>query len=717
MILSAVRGDTAVSFNGHLLTVLPESDRAEVEAVVAESHDVPANFLRAGFTVMVDDKPVTVDTWLAEALLLEHGQHDQKSHGRKGYRGDHGAPGPEYGERMDQLGSGELIPADIRNRSRQMQLYGTGMPESDRESFAALNAALEGGPNTPITVYRAVPVGVNVINRGDWVTPSRTYAEMHAAGNLPAGVKGHVLAQTVPARSLWWNGDSINEWGYQGPRLSEAALLEHGNHNQKSHGRRGAGAGVSSEQIAKLDAELRTIRGAERLVALDPATGEVKLDIGDTGNKVGLTLKDDLAIAGSIASHNHPLGWENPEGSMLRNGSGPSTDDLMTAWRAGPAEMRIVGPTQTFSVKAGKDTWGEYTRDQANVERLNREANAKTPWDDDHDAARERHARAATQFIMGANRNEYVRLNELNEIDYAVRTDFMARINQGTLTPARASAAHHEEVLIRAAEKYGWEVEITREPSWVDPNGPTSALGEARLLEHPGHGNQKVHGRRGGITVEGGGDRQGMLEVLAQMGSDPQSLGTMGKILEANGVLTSNPAAVAASATRVGNELRHLPVEQAALIFPNGDVYKGPLGTSNRSEIPAGLQQFASVDIHNHPSGSAPSPTDINVFDSRVPKTEVRVVTPDGDYSITPGPNGWGDQRTYERTANEVYGGIVNDPANLFATGVQQSMQFWEGTAPAMGWSFTSPRSSTSRADSFPALDAIFTTTSSLPQP
>ena len=81
--------------------------------------------------------------------------------------------------------------------------------------------------------------------------------------------------------------------------LLPVRLIEHpGHRDQKVHGRRGSGPPDLKEQLDKLDAGLRTIRGAERIVAIDPKTGKVTLNKGNDGTAVTLTLQDDIALAG-----------------------------------------------------------------------------------------------------------------------------------------------------------------------------------------------------------------------------------------------------------------------------------------------------------------------------------------------------------------------------------------------------------------------------------
>ncbi len=82
-----------------------------------------------------------------------------------------------------------------------------------KESIDNINNAINGG-NHKITIYRAVPNSVEegTVRNGDWVTPSRKYAEYHI--ELQDWVGGRIIEQEVDIDNIWWNGDDINEWGY-----------------------------------------------------------------------------------------------------------------------------------------------------------------------------------------------------------------------------------------------------------------------------------------------------------------------------------------------------------------------------------------------------------------------------------------------------------------------------------------------------------------------
>jgi hypothetical protein len=122
------------------------------------------------------------------------------------YRGYHQAP-----TRADGFGSPatdveEMMP-DFYERPG---IYTTGYPDADKESVSVLTR-IKGKPDATVTIYRAVPEGAEEINPGDWVTLSPSYAESHLMSNVEAG---HVISMKIPARDLWFDGNSINEFGY-----------------------------------------------------------------------------------------------------------------------------------------------------------------------------------------------------------------------------------------------------------------------------------------------------------------------------------------------------------------------------------------------------------------------------------------------------------------------------------------------------------------------
>ena len=80
-----------------------------------------------------------------------------------------------------------------------------------REAIAAVR---RGEKNVKVKVYRAVPTSVKEgkLRNGDWVTPSKGYAEMHGNNRLEG--KYRIIEDEVPVSELWWDGNDSREWGF-----------------------------------------------------------------------------------------------------------------------------------------------------------------------------------------------------------------------------------------------------------------------------------------------------------------------------------------------------------------------------------------------------------------------------------------------------------------------------------------------------------------------
>lgn len=95
--------------------------------------------------------------------------------------------------------------------------YSQGLSTS-KESGKAIQTAIDdirnGKKDVKIKVYRAVPTSVkeSKLRNGDWVTPSKEYAEMHGNNRLEG--KYRIIEDEVPAGELWWDGNDVNEWGF-----------------------------------------------------------------------------------------------------------------------------------------------------------------------------------------------------------------------------------------------------------------------------------------------------------------------------------------------------------------------------------------------------------------------------------------------------------------------------------------------------------------------
>ena len=190
------------------------------------------------------------------------------------YKGQHGAPDPESGAPLHNLKG--IYPDDFHANPKH---YADGL-SYDHESISVMQDAKD-RPNKPIKIYRAVPkilnhqekisdlekqkahiqrtgkipAGVSTqlnrsqyydkihdehaslvanpptsepdklkINKGDWVTASRSYAKGHGEDALRGRYR--ILSKTVPASELYTNGDSIHEYGYHPKSNSIKESLE-----------------------------------------------------------------------------------------------------------------------------------------------------------------------------------------------------------------------------------------------------------------------------------------------------------------------------------------------------------------------------------------------------------------------------------------------------------------------------------------------------------
>ncbi|MBP5791023.1 MAG: zeta toxin family protein, partial [Kiritimatiellae bacterium] len=83
-----------------------------------------------------------------------------------------------------------------------------------QEAIRNIRGVLDSGAKT-ITMYRSVPADVKEtqFRNGDWITPSRAYAEENAQVH-GWGDKFRIIEQEVSVEDVWWDGNDIAEWGF-----------------------------------------------------------------------------------------------------------------------------------------------------------------------------------------------------------------------------------------------------------------------------------------------------------------------------------------------------------------------------------------------------------------------------------------------------------------------------------------------------------------------
>jgi hypothetical protein len=123
----------------------------------------------------------------------------------------------DNGDYEGTMSLGDYADSNIDTNDLEWQLTDRGnyrrAEDYAKESIDNINNTLKGDSHK-ITIYRAVPNNVEegTVRNGDWVTPSRKYAEFHIG--LQDWEGGRIIEQEVDIDNLWWNGDDINEWGY-----------------------------------------------------------------------------------------------------------------------------------------------------------------------------------------------------------------------------------------------------------------------------------------------------------------------------------------------------------------------------------------------------------------------------------------------------------------------------------------------------------------------
>lgn len=131
---------------------------------------------------------------------------------------------PRKGEdNVNPFNTEELVPEDywthpewytqIRHNSTDRESYYNMKSAIDKYKRLVAEGKQEEADKVTVTMYRGVDRTANKkeskFRNGDWITPSREYALLSA----PYG-KARVISQDVLLKDVWWDGNSINEWGY-----------------------------------------------------------------------------------------------------------------------------------------------------------------------------------------------------------------------------------------------------------------------------------------------------------------------------------------------------------------------------------------------------------------------------------------------------------------------------------------------------------------------
>lgn len=157
----------------------------------------------------------------------------QKEATAEDYRMSHKAPSSEGGSPMWDLTLNGTYPQDVYS-PKGITYYGSGH-SSDREAFS-LVWKVKGKKDAIIKIYRAVPLAPpSDINKGDWVTIVKSYADDHGRSVLDGKYK--IITKTVKAKDIFTDGNSMQEWGYDPQPYTKVTSSEDEGENEIGKGK------------------------------------------------------------------------------------------------------------------------------------------------------------------------------------------------------------------------------------------------------------------------------------------------------------------------------------------------------------------------------------------------------------------------------------------------------------------------------------------------
>lgn len=143
-------------------------------------------------------------------------QKEQENDYRLQHRPGNPIENPDEVATVDKITNGNYFPKDILIHARDyFPDYGNF---KDTEKLISILKQAQNNPDMEVTIYRGAPSG-GVLNQGDWVSLSKSYAEDYAqGGNYSDNPNSKVYSYKVKVKELSFDGDSIYEFGYWGPR-------------------------------------------------------------------------------------------------------------------------------------------------------------------------------------------------------------------------------------------------------------------------------------------------------------------------------------------------------------------------------------------------------------------------------------------------------------------------------------------------------------------
>jgi hypothetical protein len=142
------------------------------------------------------------------------------------YRMQHQAPDADYGAPLHDVEN--MMPGFYQHPEH----YNFG--EEDFHTSSGVIQKAHHDPDKMVHIYRSLPAehAHKGIRPGDWVSTSKDYAR--GEGRMPDSKDDYpVIRARVPAKHLHTEGNSVHEWGYNGPDTVHGMVVYKGGHNQE----------------------------------------------------------------------------------------------------------------------------------------------------------------------------------------------------------------------------------------------------------------------------------------------------------------------------------------------------------------------------------------------------------------------------------------------------------------------------------------------------
>ena len=225
--VSEEQGDTksARESDSEALNSIESRDKDYADAVARGDIETAERMLaeeaeRKGYSL---DSPYQGESAFNGKAPSDSGYYENAEERKKAYdEGDYEGDWTLADELIHGVDMGSLV--DFRLSDNELRRANDMTRESILNLREALRKARSGEKNITIKMYRSVPPGVKEreFRNGDWITPSRLYAldnaEIHEGyeGENQEGWNGgyRIIEQEVPIEDVWWDGNDVNEWGY-----------------------------------------------------------------------------------------------------------------------------------------------------------------------------------------------------------------------------------------------------------------------------------------------------------------------------------------------------------------------------------------------------------------------------------------------------------------------------------------------------------------------